>query len=136
MSKAAIYVVNNSTQDVAVDGAINPGTIIRRFGQCVGLSGNGIQLNSSGYYDLKTSITLSSTEEGEVTVTVLDNGIPIPGATATETIAAADDVVNLSIVALIRQVECCYNPGPASLTFIVSGIPATVTNIASTVIKL
>lgn len=137
MSKAAIYVVNDSTQDVVDGGAINPGSIIRRFGPNVGVSGNGIQVDGLGYYSLDTSITLAPTAAGEVTVTVFKNGIAIPGASATATATAADDVVNLSINALIRETGCCYyNNGPANLTFIVTGVDATVTNIASVVIKL
>lgn len=137
MSKAAIYVVNNSTQEVADNGIINPGTIIRRFGPGVGVSGNGIQVDGTGYYSLNTSITLAPTDIGEVTVTVFKNGIAIPGATATTTVAAANDIVNLSIDALIRETGCCYyNNGPASLTFVVTGVDVSVTNIASVVIKL
>ena len=136
MSKAAMYVVNNATQEVAVNGTINPGSIIRRFGQCIGLSGNGIQLNSGGYYSVNSSISLSATEAGEVTVSVFKNGIAIPGATATVTAAAAGDILNLSIDTLIRKFECGYNPGPTSLTFVVTGVPVTVTNIASVIIKL
>lgn len=137
MSKAAIYVVNNSTQDVTDGGAINPGTVIRRFGPNVGISGNGIQVDGIGYYSVDTSITLAPTAAGEVTVTAFKNGIAIPGAVATETVAAADDVVNLSINALIRETGCCYyNNGPANITFVVTGVDAIVTNIASVVIKL
>lgn len=136
MSKAAMYVVNNATQEVAVNGTINPGSIIRRFGQCIGLSGNGIQLNSGGYYSVNSSISLSAIEAGEVTVSIFKNGIAIPGATATVTAAAAGDILNLSIDTLIRQFECGYNPGPASLTFVVTGVPVTITNIASVIIKL
>lgn len=137
MSKAAIYVVNDTAQEVIVDGTINPGGIIRRFGPGVGTSANGIQIEGLGYYSLDTSITLAPTEAGEVTVTVFKNGIAIPGATATQTAAAAEDVINLSINALIRETGCCYyNNGPANLTFVVTGVGATVTNIASVVIKL
>lgn len=137
MSRSAIYVVNNSTQEVVVDGTINPGSIIRRFGPGVGVSANGIQIDGLGYYILDSSITLAPTAAGEVTVTVFNNGIAIPGATATATAAAADDVVNLSINALIRETGCCYyNNGPASLTFVVTGTGASVTNIASRVVKI
>lgn len=137
MSKAAIYVVNDSTQEVVENGAINPGTIIRRFGPGMSVSGNGIQVEGIGYYNLNTSITLAPAAAGEVTVTVFKNGVAIPGAVATETAAAADDVINLSINALIRETGCCYyNNGPANLTFVITGTDATVTNIASVVIKL
>lgn len=137
MSKAAIYVVNDSTQEVVDNGAINPGSVIRRFGPGMTISGNGIQVEGVGYYSLNTSITLAPAAAGEITVTAFKNGVAIPGATATETATAADDVINLSIDALIRETGCCYyNNGPANLTFVVTGGDATVTNIASVVIKL
>lgn len=137
MSKAAIYVVNDSTQEVVDNGAINPGSVIRRFGPGMTISGNGIQVEGVGYYILNTSITLAPAAAGEITVTAFKNGVAIPGATATETATAADDVINLSIDALIRETGCCYyNNGPANLTFVVTGGDATVTNIVSVVIKL
>lgn len=137
MSKAIIYVVNNSTQDIVDGGIINLGSIIRRFGTSITLSGNGVQINDTGYYTIDSSITLSSATAGDITVTMYNNGIAIPGAVATETVATADDVVNLSINAIIRETGCCYyNNGPASLTFVISGGDVTVTNVATTVVKL
>lgn len=137
MSRSAIYVVNNSTQDVAVDGAINPGSVIRRYGPNMTVSGNAIQFDGLGYYDINSSITLSAIAAGDITVTMFNNGIVVPGATASQTAAAAGDIINLSISALVRETGCCYyNNGPGSLTFIVTGADVTVTNIATKVIKL
>ena len=135
MSKSAIYTANTSIQNVAVNGIISPGTIIRRFGPNINLSGNGIQLCGSGYYDIDTSFTIAPTAEGEVTVTAYLDGVAIPGATATETAAAAGDFVNLSISSLVRLgCSCC--DGLSTLTFVLTETAANVTNSAIVVEKL
>lgn len=136
MSKAALYIVNNVAQEVAVNGLINPGVIVRRFGPGISLINNAIQLNEQGYYSLDVSITLAPTAEGEVTVSVFKDGVLIPGAIATETAAAAGDFINLSITALIREKMCCYFNEPSNLTFVLTGVDTNVTDIATKIIKL
>lgn len=135
MSKSAIYTVNNSAQNVVVNGDINLGSIIRRFGPNLSMNGNAIQVCGPGYYDIETSITLAPTAAGNVTVTVFNDNIAIPGATATETAASANDLVNLSISALLREpCQCCESL--TNLTFVLTGTPASVTNIATVVEKI
>ena len=135
MAQSAIYVVNNSVQDVADGGVINLGTIIRRFGRNLNLAGNGIQVGGEGYYDIKASITVSPSAAGEVTVTAYKDGIIIPGVVATGTTAAAADFVNLSLVGLIREACCCCE-SLSSLTFVLTGLNASITNIAVVVEKI
>ena len=133
MSKSVIYVANQSAQNVAVNGIINPGTIIRRFGPNLNLSGNAIQSCGSGYYELSSSITVAPTAIGNVTVTAFKDGVAIPGATATGSVSTANNPVNLNIECLIR--ECCCD-SISSITFILTGTASSVTNIATTVEKL
>ena len=135
MSKSAIYTVNTSVQSVADNGVIAPGTIIRRFGPNLTLSGNGIQICGAGYYDIDTSFTIAPTAEGEVTVTAYLDGVVIPGATATVTAAAAGDYVNLSISALVRE-SCGCCSGLKTLTFVLTGVAASVTNSSIIVEKI
>ena len=135
MSKSAIYIVNPSTQVVQVDGVITPGTIIRRFGPNLALSGNGIQISGAGYYDIDATFNVAPTEVGEVIITAYLDGVQIPGAVATETATAAGDFVNLSISALVREnCPCCS--GLRTLTFVLSGISSNVTNTAIVVEKI
>lgn len=135
MSKSAIYVVNSASQAVVEDGTINPGTVIRKFGQNINLAGTGIQIAGPGYYDLETSITMAPTAEGQVTVTACLDNVAIPGAVATETAAAAGDYVNLSFHALVRQgCYCC--DGLNTITFVLSDGGATITNISTIVEKI
>ena len=134
MSKSLIYTVNTSVQNVAVDGIISPGTVIRRFGPNLSLSGNAIQIAGAGYYEINASFVVAPTAEGEVTITVYVNNVPVQGAIATATVAAAGDSVTLSIDSVFRQqCQCCE--GLSNLTFVLTGTAANVTNSAIVVDK-
>ena len=134
MSKSLIYTANSSVQTLAVDSAINPGTIIRRFGPNLNLSGNAIQIAGAGYYGIDASFTVAPTAEGEVTITAYLNNVAIPGASATGTAAAAGDFVTLPITTVFREsCQCCE--GLSNLTFIVTGTAANVTNSAIVIDK-
>lgn len=135
MSKSAIYTANQSAQNVAINGVINLGSIIRRFGPNLNLSGDAISLSGAGYYDIDASFTLAPTAAGNVTITVYKDNIAVPGATATETAAAANDIINLNISSLVREAcQCCE--GISNLTFVLTGTAASVTNSAVVVEKL
>ena len=136
MSKSAIYVANQNTQDVAINGAINLGTVYRRFGNNIKfISSNTIQLDGPGYYDIDANFTILPTEIGSVTVTLLKNGVAIPGATATEAATVANVPVNLSINCLIR--EFCPCAGDISnLTFVLTETASAVQNTAVVAEKL
>ena len=135
MSKSALYVANTSAQSITVDGVIAPGTIIRRFGPNITLSGNAIQIVGAGYYEINASLTAEATAAGEIIITVYKDGVPLQGAVATETAAAAGDFVNLSISAIVREFCSCCD-GLSNLTFVLTGNDATITNIAIIVEKL
>lgn len=135
MSKSAIYVANTSAQNVALNGTINPGSIIRRFGPNLGLSGNAIQIDGAGYYNIQASITAAPTAAGNVTITVFKDGVAVPGATATQSTTAANNPVNVSISSLVREFcPCC--DGLSNLTFVLSGTAAAVSNVAIVVEKI
>lgn len=133
MSRSAIYTVNETTQAVAVDGTLNLGNIIRRFGCSIDLLGNAININNAGYYDINVSVTAEPTAIGTVTVSLFDNGVEVPGATASEAVAAANTPANLSLSSIVR-VFC--NERSSNLTLVLTGTAANVTNVAITAIKL
>jgi len=135
MSRSAIYTVNPSVQNVAVDGIINLGTINRRYGCNLDLGGNGILVSGAGYYLVNASITAAPSTEGQVTVTMNKDGVPVSGATASATAAAAGDLTNLSISCIIREnCQCCE--GLSNLTFVLTETASSVSNIAVDVVKL
>lgn len=135
MSKSAIYTVNSSAQNVAVNGTLNLGSMIRRFGSNLNLSGSAIQIAGAGYYDIDASITLAPTAAGNVTITAYLDNVAIPGAAVTGSVSTANNPVNLSISSLIRQAcQCCE--GLNNLTFVLTGTAAAVTNVAVVVEKI
>ena len=135
MSKSLLYTVNDATQDVAINGIINLGTIVRKFGQNLNLAGNGIQVCGPGYYKFDVSITLEPDAAGTVTVTGYENNVPIQGAIASNTVAAAADPTNLSLDFVVRQFcSCCE--GLSNIVLKLSENAAAVTNIAIVAEKL
>ena len=135
MSKSAIYVVNNTTQSVAVNGTINPGVVVRRFGCNLRLENNAVREGGTGYYKYNASFTLSPTTEGEVTITAYKDGVAIPGAVASVTAAAAGDLCNLSLVFITKE-NCVCCEDISNISFVLSETASDVTNVAITGEKL
>lgn len=137
MAKAEIYTANTSTQAVAVNGIITPGTIIRRFGNtrccnpAINVANNGISLNENGYYRVLVNVTAEPTEEGAVTVALYQDGVAYPGAVATNTAAAASDAVSVCIPADVKVTNC-----NSILTVVLTAGAGNVTNVGIAVNKL
>jgi hypothetical protein len=131
MSKASIYTANTGAQSVASGGTLSLGSIVHRFGNVRGvpiinLNGNGITINEDGYYNINVSIVASPTTAGTVTVSVLRNGVALPGAIATSSVTTAGNPANLSIIS--QSLESC---GAGSvLTLVLAGNASTISNVA------
>ena len=136
MSRSAIYTINSSVQTVPLNGIIDPGTVIRRFGCNLFLSGNGIREVGEGYYEYNITVTAAPSAVGVVTITAYKDGVAIPGATASETVAAADDLVNLSLDFILREPCNCCEDGGSSITFVLTGTASNINNIAITAVKI
>ena len=124
--KSALYAAMQTPTAVAVDGVIPLGSLIRRYGCDVALNGNAVNITGAGYYDVDASVTVSPAAAGTVTITLYKDGVAVPGATASET-AAANGTVDLNIPALVRQ-DCCA--AGSALTLVLTGVAATVNNVA------
>lgn len=124
--KSAIYAAMETPVGVAVDGVIPLGSLIRRYGSDIELNGNAVNLLGAGYYDVDASITAAPIADGTVTVTLQQNGVDVPGATASAA-AAAGVPVNVSLPVLVRQVCCAAG---SALTLVLSGAASTVDNVA------
>lgn len=124
--KSALYAAMQTPTAVAVDGVIPLGSLIRRYGCDVALNGNAVNITGAGYYDVDASVTVTPIAAGTVTITLYKDGVAVPGATASET-AAANGTVDLSIPALVRQVCCAAG---SALTLVLTGVAATVNNVA------
>ncbi len=137
MSKAAIYTANTAAQTVAAGGTLALGSIVRRFGNdCCGpianLVNNGITLGECGYYDVTVNVTDAPTAEGAVTVTLYQDGNPVPGAVATNTAAAASDATSVTVNAIVRVMSC----STSTLTAVLTAGAGSVTNVGVAVVKL
>lgn len=106
--KSALYCVNTSNPTLLQDASIPIGTIIRRFGRNINVNGSGILIQGPGYYDVNASFTVEPETVGTVTIQLYQNGVAIPGAFASATVAAIDTAVNLSFPAIIRLQGCNY----------------------------
>lgn len=107
MSRSLIQVTNQSMQNVALNSIISLGSVLRRFGCNIRLSGNGIEVIGEGYYTISGTVTVAPTAAGTVSVAVYNNGMQIPGAIASGTAAVAGDPVTLPLETTIRQGCCC-----------------------------
>lgn len=140
--KSAIYTANTSATNVTLTAAqptasLPLGTTIRRFGCNTQLSGNGILIEGQGYYDIDSSVTITAPAAGNYTVTLFEDGVPVPGATQT-VVAAATGIVSFNIPAIVR-LQCCSSS--STLTLVISTtatLPATITinNVGMVVEKI
>ncbi len=124
--KSAIYTAMQTPTEVAVNGVIPLGSLIRRYGCDISLNGNAVNIVGKGYYDVDVSITVSPTSAGTVTATLIKDGVVVPGATASAN-AAAGAPVALAFPALVRQ-ACCASG--SALSLVLTGAASTVSNVA------
>lgn len=143
MSAGYMYSANTTAQTLAIGGTINMGAAIRRYGCVRGTStpfantnGTTTTLSSCGkspaYFDVDAAFVVIPTAAGTVTITAFQDGVAIPGATASATVAAAATSVTLPLVFGVR-----LNTGVTSsnITYVLTGAASSVTNAAQTVSK-
>lgn len=144
MSAGFMYSANTTPQTIAVGETINMGSNVRRCG-CVKdsatpfASTNGLTttLSSCGkcpsYFDIAAAFVVTPTAAGTVTITALQDGVAIPGATASATVAAEAAAVTLPLVFGVR-----LNSGvtTSNITYVLTGAAGTVSNVAQKIIKV
>ena len=134
MSKALIYTANTAGAEVAIGNTIPVGSTIRRYGRCIDATGSAINLGEPGYYLVDVSASATAAATGDVTLSLAQDGVLIPGATATATVSTINtQTINLKIVGIVR-VMCCDS---SSLSIVVGGTTApTVVNMSVSVVKV
>lgn len=133
MSRSLIQVANPSQQTVALNSIISLGSVQRRFGCNLRLSGNAIEVSGEGYYTIDCDVSIAPTAAGTVTVALYNNGVQIPGAVAYGAVATAGNPTELSINTTIRQGCCCDSVD--NLTCVLLAGAGTVQNISLRVVK-
>lgn len=121
-----VYLAYNTGTPIVSGSTIPMNTIIRR--RCSNV-GTDMVLRTNGYYKITVdaNLTLDSTA-GTATITINQNGVAIPGATATVSVAASGST-HISLSTVVRN--SCYND-TSIITITYSG--ATLTATSATVI--
>lgn len=133
MSRSLIQTSNQSAQNVALNGIISLGSVLRRFGCNCRLSGNAIEVTGEGYYTIDTTVTATPTAAGNVTVALYSNGVQIPGTLVSGGVTTVGNSVTLPIVTTIRQGCCCDSAD--NITCVLTEGPGIIENISLRVIK-
>lgn len=129
---------NITSQDVAVNGLLTFTTDRILTGCTITRNGPTFQLNKPGYYYVTFNADgAATTTPGDVVLVLQNNGIAIPGAMATVTVAAADDATNLAFATIVKvPPSCCAIDNTVRLTLANTGVPATFTNVNINITKL
>ena len=133
MSKSLIQTSNQSSQTVVVGSIIAPGTVIRRYGCNCRLSGNAIEIDGAGYYEVDATVTLLPTAVGNVTVALYKDGVQVPGAIATGSVSTVGNAVTLPIITTLRQ--GCDCDGASNITLVLTAGASTVSNVSVRIVK-
>lgn len=131
MSKSLLYGVNRTPQTIVVGDRVNFGTIVRRYGCNLNMSGGEVLVTGEGYYDLDASITFVAGAEGIATITLLKDGSVIPGASASQTVAVGDTITLVTPPSAIREKCGCES----TVTAVISGVIGVINNATIRVTK-
>lgn len=140
---------NSSSQDVLTGGLVNLGQTYRRYdkkGSCgfraFEFAGSSISLQHTGIYHITSVITFTGTVAGDFTFQLVEDGVAIPGAIATETITTPTTefrTVTLDYYVLVDN-QCLLGkktvPSESISIINASEETATVTNIVVNVEKV
>lgn len=139
--------LNNASQTLLTNGLVNLGSPYRKYcKKCNGVStftasGTSVSLNQSGIYHVTVKAVASGTAAGNVTLQLNSNGLPLPGASSTETITTATTELRTFVIDYYIKVDtarilCETVMEPQSLTITNTGIGATILNIVTNIDKV
>ena len=131
--KSGLYAVNNNAQALAINGIINFGNVVRRFGCHTNMDGGNVILRGSGYYTVMMKVVVTNASEAAITptITLYKDGTAYSGALATETIAVGA-TRTFVIPCMIRETCDC----DSTITAVLTGAAATINNATITVVKI
>lgn len=131
----------NITEQAVATGGLLTFTTNRILTGCTVTHAEGttsFQLNKPGYYYVSfNGIAAPTTAAGNVTVQLLSNTSPVPGAIATFSSTATTDLGNLSFATIIKVLpSCCAIDNTTTLTLTNSGVDSTYNNVNLSITKL
>lgn len=143
-----IGIKNTTSQTVPVDGTINLGSVYRRYckkNNCgvrtFDTTSTSVSLQHQGIYHITSTLIASAPAAGDVTVQLLINDTPIPGAISTETITTATTEFRTLVIdyyALVDDINLLGNNTTAidTITLQNTGVAATFTNVVLNIDKV
>lgn len=131
MSKSVLYGVNRNSQTIIVGDRVDFGSVVRRYGCNLNMSGGEVLVKGEGYYDVDASITFTAGAAGIATITLLKDGSVIPGASASMTVAEGD-VVTLTVPPSVIREKCCCE---TTISAVISGVIGVISNATIRVTK-
>lgn len=99
-----------------------------------GINGNRITINDCGGYDVEAMFNLTGIAAGPIRLQMFNNGVAIPDAVASATVAATTDLVTLNITDIIKVARNNIGTNVA-LSFRLSAA-ATINNAIVTVQRI
>lgn len=140
--KSAIFTINNTAVDINLteqspSATLPLGNVVRRFGQNLQMSGNGINIydpcNNISYYDIDSSVTITTPTAGNYTVAIQVDGVTINQQVFT---TVANATVSFNVPALTRLNQFSDTSIVTLVLTTTATLPVTVTlNNASLVVE-
>ena len=129
---------NVTTQNVATNGILTFTTDRILTGCTATRDGNTFQLNKPGSYYVTFNASGAATSEvGDIVVALVNNGVAVPGATATVSPTVINSTRNFAFSTIIKvPPSCCAIDNTANLTIVNTGVAATFTNANINITKL
>lgn len=138
---------NIGTQTVLADGIVNIGSVYRKFckkNRCgvpaFSRTAQDVSLQHQGIYHVTATFVVSAPAAGTVTVQLLENGVVVDGAFASETITTADTELRTMVIDYYILVDAdCVLGNESTLAKTISfqntGDDATYTSVIVNVTK-
>lgn len=123
--KSGVY-IGSSTASVVSPGEIIPiGTVQRAYGCDIKLNGDTVIVcGKEKAYKVTAVMTLSAASTDPITVTLQQDGVDVPFAFSTITVAGTSDQTVLAVQGVVRNTCKCAS----TLAFVLTGAEATIDN--------
>lgn len=139
---------NTGSQTVLTNGIISLGSVYRKYckktSNCLptfASDSNSVTLNGQGVYHVTATLAGAGTTAGTLTVQMLENGVPVVGGVASETITTADTELRTLVIDRYVLVDntCllgCTSTLAKTISFENTGVGATFSNVVVNIDKV
>lgn len=126
---ASLFIITPTTASVTAGGVLPLTTVARRQCGCVTqLGSDSVVLSRPGYYKVTATETFTAPAAGVVTLRLTQDGQPVPGVVASNSIATATtEVGTLAVSGIVRVLPYA---GSSVLQLVNDGVAITTSNIS------